>query len=196
MGIKFSRGTFFLELQISFLFFFNHHHHTTANASTPTLTQPTYQHIPTHTNTYYHNQTPPNTTPISSTDTGPLHSKWHEACTGNTRTVISCMMRTCQTDKEWATALALWTSGQVRAVRTQRADWTSDHCQRAVKRERRERKRETREEERGRHERKRDARREERDAPVCTLQNVLVCTFKTPVSFVTRAFLKVHTGTF
>ena len=36
---------------------FNRHHHTTANASTPTLTQPTEQrrhHIPPHTTTYYH----------------------------------------------------------------------------------------------------------------------------------------------
>ena len=53
------RGTFFLELQISF-FFLNRHHHTTANVSTPTLTQPTTQrrqHIPTHTDMYRHNQT-------------------------------------------------------------------------------------------------------------------------------------------
>ena len=130
-----------LYVQHWYFLFFYRHHHTTANASTPTPTQPTKQrrhHIPPHTTTYYHllphttttkhHQTPPNTTPISSTDTGPLHSKWHEACTGNTKTVVSCMMRTCQTDKEWVTALALWSLGQVRAVRTQRADWTSDHC--------------------------------------------------------------------
>ena len=38
-------------------FFLNRHHHTTADASTPTLTQPTTQrrqHILTHTNTYLH----------------------------------------------------------------------------------------------------------------------------------------------
>ena len=46
------------------------------------------QHILSHTITFKHMLTPPNTikhhqtpTPISITDTGPLHSKWHEACT-------------------------------------------------------------------------------------------------------------------
>ena len=37
-----------------------------------------------HNQTHAHNnqtQSNTNTTPISSTDTGPLHSKWHEACT-------------------------------------------------------------------------------------------------------------------
>ena len=64
---------------------------------------------------------------ISGTDTGPLHSKWHEACTGIPRNV-SCMMRTFSADKERATVNALWHSGQVRAVCTERANWTSDHC--------------------------------------------------------------------
>ena len=171
-----------MKLQTPFFFFFflNRHHHKTANAPTPTLTQPATQHIPTHTNT----------SPISSTDAGPLHSKWHEACTVNTKTVVTCMMRTCQTDREWDTALALWPLGQVRAVRTERADWTSDHCHCYL--ERRERKRETREEERGRHE-ERDTRGERREKKRdrrsrVYVQNALVCTFKTPVTFVTRAF--------
>ena len=60
----------FFEITDVVFFFWNRHHHTTANAPTPTLTQPTTQHIPTHTNT----------STISSTETGPLHSKWREAC--------------------------------------------------------------------------------------------------------------------
>ena len=68
------RGDIFFEIKdvgFSSSFFLNRDHHTTANAPTPTLTQPTTQHIPTHINT----------SPTSSTDTGPLHSKWREACT-------------------------------------------------------------------------------------------------------------------
>ena len=38
--------------------------------------------------------------------------------------------RTCSPNKEWATAHALWHSGQVWAMCAQRANWTSDHCHR------------------------------------------------------------------
>ena len=69
MGKNSLAGHFF-EITDFFFHFLNRHHHTTANVPTPTLTQPTTQHIPTHTNT----------SPISSTDTGPFHSKWREAC--------------------------------------------------------------------------------------------------------------------
>ena len=62
---------------------------------------------------------------ISSTDSGLLHSKWHEGLHRKTWTVVSCTMRTCSPNKEWTTA-----SGQVRAVCTERANWTSDHCHR------------------------------------------------------------------
>ena len=46
----------------------------------------------------------------------------------NTQTNVFCMMRTCSPNKGWATAHAFWHSGRVRAVCTERANWTSDHC--------------------------------------------------------------------
>ena len=68
------------------------------------------QHILSHTNTCSHNQTQtnttkhilpqPNTSPISSTDTGPLHSKWHDGLHRNTRTIVFCTMRTCSPNSE------------------------------------------------------------------------------------------------
>ena len=54
IGCKFPRDIFFEITDAVFFFFLNRHHHTTANASTPTLTQPAKQHIPRHTSTYYH----------------------------------------------------------------------------------------------------------------------------------------------
>ena len=42
---------------------------------------------------------------LSNRDTGPLYSKWHEACTGILRQqIVSCMMRTRSPDKDLATA--------------------------------------------------------------------------------------------
>ena len=89
-----------------------------------TTQQPTHRRQPTTQRRQYilsHNnaqpntntsQTPPNTTPISCTDASPLHSKWHEACTGNTKTVVSCMLRTCSANREWTEAHAHWHSGK------------------------------------------------------------------------------------
>ena len=84
----------------------------------------TYSHIPTHTNTYQHLTTRINTTqtcrPISFQVARRLHSY--------ARTGVSCMMRTCSVNKERAKVHAPWHSGPDRAVCTERANWTSDHC--------------------------------------------------------------------
>ena len=84
-----------------------------------------FQHILPLTTTYYHI---PTQHPFPAQIQAPLHSKWHEACTGNTKTVVSCMTRTCQTDREWATALALWPLGKSELCAHREPDWTSDHC--------------------------------------------------------------------
>ena len=121
-GDKFSGGTFFLKLQTSF-FLLNRHHRTTANAQTPTLTQPTTQrrqHILTRPNkhiTHFHDRYMPTSLQVARG----LHSY--------AGTVVSCMIRTCsakQGIRQRKGTLTLW---QVRAVCTQReSDWTSDHC--------------------------------------------------------------------
>ena len=77
-----------------------------------------------HTRTFV---TQSNTILISSTDTGPLHSKWHEACTVISRTVVSCMMNTFAKQGMDRSPRTL-TFRQVRALCTKRADWRSDHC--------------------------------------------------------------------
>ena len=84
-----------------------------------------------HTNTCSHNQTQTNHKhityfqhryrPTSFQVARGLHSK--------TRTVVSCMKRTCSHDREWAKAHALRYSGKLEpCVHRERADWTSDHC--------------------------------------------------------------------
>ena len=85
-----------------------------------------------HNNNYTAHDTTPHQVhyPVSSAETGPLHSKWHETCTGTARQNVSCMTPTCSPNKEWTTAQALRHSGQVRAGCTERANWTSDHCHR------------------------------------------------------------------
>ena len=128
---NFSSRDFFFEITDGrFGLFLNRPHRTTANTSTPTLTQPTTQrrqHMLTRPNTTKHHQhtTKHNThfqhryMPTSFQVARGLHR--------NTWTVISCMRRTCSPNREWAAA-ALWHSGQVRAMCTERANWTSDHC--------------------------------------------------------------------
>ena len=134
-----SLAGYFLKFQISFWSFLNRHHHTTANASTPnTDAKPTTQrrqHILTHTYTYLHiltqpntTNTQPNTTLISSTGTGPLHSKWHEACTVIPGQLFLCMTRTLSPNRKWTESPRTLTLRQVRALLTERADWKSDHC--------------------------------------------------------------------
>ena len=72
MEINSLAGHFFLKLQTSFFFIFG----------TVTTQQPTHrrQHWRNQQHNKYQTQTNTNTSPISSTDTGPLHSKWREAC--------------------------------------------------------------------------------------------------------------------
>ena len=74
-----SLAGYFLELQISFWSFFEPsrpHNSQRIDANTEATNNTTKTtHTLTHTNTYLH------ITPISNTDTRPLHSKWHEACT-------------------------------------------------------------------------------------------------------------------
>ena len=86
---------------------------------------PTHQYVPTRLKTHSTDTPHHQAHFLFSTDTGPLHSKLHEACTGVYWTIVSCMMRTCSPNNEWATAHALWHSRQVRAVCTERANWTS-----------------------------------------------------------------------
>ena len=98
------------------------------------------------------------------------------------------MLRTCSANKEWTKVHALWPLGQVRAVRTERADWTSDHCHEKRREKRRERERErerrkrTTEERKKKERREREKGRERRDEreirdPLPSL--LLVCRFKT-----------------
>ena len=44
------------------------------------------------------------------------------------KTIFRCIMGTCSPNQAWAKAHALWPSGQVRALRAESANWTSDHC--------------------------------------------------------------------
>ena len=90
----------------------------------------TYHHILPLTTTYYHIPTQPNTTkhnthfqhryrPTSFQVARGLHRKHQDSC---------FLHDANMSDRQgMATALALWPLGQVRAVRTQRGDWTSDH---------------------------------------------------------------------
>ena len=89
----------------------------------------TNYHILTHAHTTKHHQTPPNTTPISRTDTGPLHSKWNEACTGVRGQMIFAW---CEQFRQTGNAQsqALWHSGKSEPCvqREREPDRTSDHC--------------------------------------------------------------------
>ena len=162
MGITSLAGHFFLKLQTSFFLFLNRHHHTTANASTPTLTQPAKQHIPPLTATYYHLLPHTNTTKhhqhTTKHNTHFQHRYWPTSFhVGRGLHKNSCFLHNANMSDRQGTSHGprTLTLRQVRAVFTKRADWKSDHCQRAVKREREEKERE-------RHEKKRegDTRRE------------------------------------
>ena len=106
------------------------------------------------------------------------------------------MMRTCSPNKEQATALALWHSGQVRAMCTERANWTII----VIVTEREERREEKE------NERKREGEERASDRGLPCVQNVPVCTFKTKRAFCwyTRTrfepthggVLNLHTGSF
>ena len=48
----------------------------------------------------------------------------------NTKTNVSCMMRTCSPYRDWAKVHARWPSGQVGAVCTERPNWTSTYSHR------------------------------------------------------------------
>ena len=129
----------------------------------------------------------------------------------NPETIVSCMMRTCQTNKEWAMADAVWPSGKVGTC-AQREPTVGmlivivieRVIERERKRETHERKRETRERhERERHKKRGRARREvERGSDY--LQNATACTFKTlpsvrsknPRVLYDTGVFNVHTGAF
>ena len=69
-------------------------HHTTKRHDT---TRPnTTHHVTSHHITLRHSLTRVKHIIPSSADTGPLHSKLHEACTGKSRQfIVSCLLRTC-----------------------------------------------------------------------------------------------------
>ena len=176
---KFSRGIFSVITDF-FFFLSNRHHHTTANASTPTLSQPTTQrrqHIPTHTGTYEHILTHHHfqhrCRPTSFQVARGLHSY--------ARTVVSCMMWTCSFNKEWTKVHAHWHWGKSE-LRLQR-----EPTERVIivivtgRGEKREESREKREENEGREKEEKERRRGEREAPRVQDQNVPVCRFKWPL---------------
>ena len=141
---KFPCGIFFFNYR----FHFGHSQRTDGNQQHNE--DNTYYQKITHTTNCYHTLTQSNTTKHNTHFQQrymPLHSKWHD----------SCMLRTCSANKEWTKVHALWPLEQVRAVRIERADWTSDHCHCYWER-RGERKRREREEER--RKRKREGTRE------------------------------------
>ena len=109
----------------------------------------TYHHIPTNTkhNTHFQHRYRPTSFHVARG----LHRKHQDSCF-----LHDANMSDRQGMGHGPRTLTL---RQVRAVFTERADWKSDHCQRAVKRE-------TREEERGRHER-RETREEKRETFPC-----------------------------
>ena len=91
----------------------NRHHHTTANASTPTLTQPTTQRR-------QRILTLPNITKHKH-----ITHFQHRYRPTSFQVARGLHKMTCSPNKA---ALALWHSGKVRAMCTERANWTSDHC--------------------------------------------------------------------
>ena len=136
-------------------FLLNRHHRTTANASTATNNTTktthtiTYYHIQTHVHTTKHNQIT-NATPISSTDTG-TSFQMVRGLQSHTSTVVSCMMRTCQTNKGMGHDPRTPTLRQVREVCSQREPTERVIIVIVAKREERERERhEKREREKGR----------------------------------------------
>ena len=178
-GDKFSRGTFFLKLQISFGSFLNRHHHTTANASTATNNTTKT----THTNTNKHNQTQTNT------DTSHISSTKRPTSFQVARGLHSFYFDTNKfgrTGKE-----PKYRHWQVRAVCAQRESPTGRVII-VIVAERRERRQER--EERREREKRREKEREENppsSSPPPTTpppfpplrvyaQNVSVCRFKTP----------------
>ena len=91
----------------------------------------------------------------SSTDAGPLHPKWHEACTG-TPGLSFCMIRASRQPANGTRPTHFGTQGKSGPC-TKRANWTSDHCHgHCGQKERRDVK-----EKKEREERKRRKRREE-----------------------------------
>ena len=117
-----------------------------ANTDATGNTYNTYLNILTHTNTYQHNQTPPNTSPISSTDAGPLHSKCPEACTvmlGHLFLARCEHVRPITNGPKHTHSDTLTSQSR---MYTERADWTRDHChcfwERRERRQEREERRE------------------------------------------------------
>ena len=163
----------------------------------------TYYHMITHAHTTKHNQTQPNTntsqtpqntTPTSSTDAGPLHSKWHEACTGNTKTVVSCMLRTCSANREWTehsgkSELCVQREPTERVIivivaeKEEREDKREESREREREKERR--KNDGREKEEGEKERRDEREIRELLPPPSVL---LVCRFKTSPCFGSKRF--------
>ena len=104
-------------------------------------------------NTYYHILTHAHTTKNKQTQTfrhryRPTSFQVARGLHSYTRTVVSCMMRMCSHHKEGSTTHALWHSLQVRAVCTERADWTKWSLSLLVREKSREKTREGREKER------------------------------------------------
>ena len=125
-------------------------------------------------------------------------------------TIVSCMMRTCLTNKEWAMAYAVWPSGKIgpcvqreptgraiivivieRVIEREEKEKRDEKLQRKretyERRETHEEKSETQEERRcEKRGRARERLRSKRSS--VHVKDVPVFTFKTPVSQRTRAF--------
>ena len=143
-GDKFSGGTFFEITDVFFFSFLNRHHHTTANAPTPTLTQPTTQrrqHILTHTDTCSHILTQPNTT----------------------KHITHFQHRYRPTSFQVAQVLLRGKTREKRAEKERREKREERREKREERREKRKEKREKRKEKREKRKEKREKRKEKRE---------------------------------
>ena len=124
---KFSRGIFSVIADVVLVFFEPSSPHNSqridgntdaTNNTTKTTHTNTYYHILAHTNTYY-KHIPPHTTTYQHNQTPPTHNTHFQhryrptsfqvarSLHSYARTVVSCMIRTCSANKDWAKVHAL-----------------------------------------------------------------------------------------
>ena len=176
--VKDSSRDFFLQLQISFWSLLNRHHHTTADASTPTLMQPTTQRRQ-HTHT--------NTTKLNHTQTHhpfPAQVQAHLIPSGTRLAQLcqnSCFLHDAKVARPTGKGPLALTASQSRVYResqlderslslslrteTQRADWRQKKKEKRAERRERERRKRTKEQ------RKKEERSKGQHTPDTTMHN-------------------------
>ena len=129
-------------------------------------------------NTYYNQtQTNTNTSPISRTDTGPLHSKWHEVCTVMKGQLFRALCEHVRPTRNGPRSMHSGPQGKSELC-VQRAIIVvfSEREEREDKRGKRKR---TKEENDGREKERREERKREKRTPPHTPSLLSVCRFKT-----------------